>query len=254
MKIEPINSKYTKIVGSLFLLLTIQLSIVVFGISHIISPFAMSPIIQTVVAQVDQAFKTYDNPKFGLTVPYPPTWSVDELRKDPATASNNSIVAIFKSPAEGQNDKYLENVIVNVQGPRSDIKSLEQYTQNSVKAFNNMSDTIKITQSRSDTLAGLPAHKLEYTSSAPNGLNLKKMQVFTVVNNNTASSWGHHYPAAVYAKQVARILVPGGIVIMDIRRKSMGIDEMRQAGFRYIGQVPDHSHKCYRWIFTHDGE
>jgi hypothetical protein len=186
IKMEPINSKNTKIVGSLFLALTIQLSIMVFGISHIVTPFAMSPIIQTVVAQVDQAFKTYDNPKFGLTVPYPPTWSVDELRKDPATASNNSIVAIFKSPAEGQNDKYLENVIVNVQGPRSGIKSLEQYTQNSVKAFNNMNDTIKITQSRSDTLAGLPAHKLEYTSSAFKGLNLKKMQVFTVVNNNTA--------------------------------------------------------------------
>jgi hypothetical protein len=73
-----------------------------------------------------------------------------------------------------------------MQGPRSDISSLETYTQNSLAAFNNMSDTIKITKSGKDTLAGLPAHQLSYTSSGIAGLNLEKMQVFTVLNNNTA--------------------------------------------------------------------
>jgi hypothetical protein len=167
-------SKNRKIAGSLFLALTIQLSIVIIGSS------------QSAHAQVDEAFKTFENPKFGLTLTYPPNWSVDEIRKDPAAPSNNSIVAIFKSPSQGQNDKYLENVIINIQGPRSDIASLETYTQNSLKAFNNMSDTIKIIKSAKDTLAGLPAHQLTYTSSGIQGLNLQKMQVFTVVNNNTA--------------------------------------------------------------------
>ena len=111
---------------------------------------------------------------------------MDELRNDPAAPSNNSIVAIFKSPSQGQNDKYLENVIINIQGPRSDIASLETYTSNSVKAFTNMSDTIKITKQSKDTLAGLPAHQLLYTSTGIPGLNLEKMQVFTVINNNTA--------------------------------------------------------------------
>ena len=141
---------------------------------------------QSIYAQVDEAFKTYENPKFGLTLTYPPDWTVDELRNDPAAPSNNSIVAIFKSPSQGQNDKYLENVIINVQGPRSDIASLETYTANSVKAFTNMSDTIKITKQGKDTLAGLPAHQLFYTSTGIPGLNLEKMQVFTVLNNNTA--------------------------------------------------------------------
>ena len=169
-----IYAKNTKIVGSILLAVSIQLSVLMFGLS------------QSTHAQVDEAFKTYENPKFGLTVSYPPNWSVDELRNDPAAASNNSIVAIFKSPSQGQNDKYLENVIVNIQGPRPDISSLEVYTQNSEKAFNNMSDTIKITKSGKDTLAGLPAHQLLYTSTGIPGLNLEKMQVFTVVNNNTA--------------------------------------------------------------------
>jgi eukaryotic-like serine/threonine-protein kinase len=174
MKSGKIYSKNTKVIGSLLLALTIQISMVMFGLSH------------STYAQVDEAFKTYENPKFGLTMSYPPNWSVDELRNDPAAPSNNSIVAIFKSPSQGQNDKYLENVIVNVQGPRQDISSLETYTANSEAAFKNMSDTIKITKSGKDTLAGLPAHQLLYTSSGIPGLNLEKMQVFTVINNNTA--------------------------------------------------------------------
>ena len=168
------RSRNTTIVISVYLALTIQLSIMVAGLSN------------STYAQVDEAFKTYENQKFGLTVSYPPTWSVDELRKDPAVPSNNSIIAIFKSPSQGQNDKYLENVIVNIQGPRSNIKSLEIYTENSLKAFNNMSDTIKITKSIKDTLSGFPAHQLQYTSTGIPGLTLQKMQEFTVVNNNTA--------------------------------------------------------------------
>lgn len=169
-----VNIKNRKLDFSLYVILTIQLSLLAVGLS------------QSANAQVDEAFKTYENPKFGLTVSYPPAWSVDELRKDPAAPSNNSIVAIFKSPSQSPNDKYLENVIVNIQGPRSDITSLEKYTDNSIKAFNNMSDTIKITKQGKDTLAGLPAHQLLYTSTGIPGLTLEKMQVFTVVNNNTA--------------------------------------------------------------------
>lgn len=158
----------------LFLMLTLQLSVVTVGLS------------QSAHSQVDELFKTYENPKFGLTVTYPPNWTVDELRNDPAVPSNNSIVAIFKSPSQGQNDKYLENVIINIQGPSSDIASLEVYTNNLLKEFNNMSDTIKITKEGKDTLAGLPAHQLLYTSTGIPGLNLEKMQVFTVVNNSSA--------------------------------------------------------------------
>jgi hypothetical protein len=173
MKDAMTNSK-TKIAASVFLVLTIQLSLVIVGL------------VQSAHAQVDEAFKNYDNPKFGLSLSYPPNWTVDEIRKDPSVPSNNSIVAIIKSPSQGPNDKYLENVIINIQGPRSDITSLESYTANSLKAFNNMSDTIKITKSSKDTLSGIPAHQLIYTSTGIQGLTLQKMQVFTVVNNNTA--------------------------------------------------------------------
>ena len=138
---------------------------------------------QSNASQVKEAFKTYENPGFGLTLTHPPTWSVEELRSDPTESSDNSIVAIFKSQSQGENDMYLENVIINVQGPRSDIKSLEAYTRDSTQAFKNMSDTIKITKQGKDTLAGFPAHRIEYTSTGIPGLDLKKMQVFTVLDN-----------------------------------------------------------------------
>jgi serine/threonine-protein kinase len=183
-------SRNRKIISSLFLAVAIQLSITIVGLS------------QSTHAQVDEAFKTYENQKFGLTLSYPPSWTVDELRTDPAAPSNNSIVAIFKSPSQGPNDKYLENVIINVQGPRSDIASLETYTANSVAAFTNMSNTIKITKQGKDTLAGLPAHQLLYTSTGIPGLNLEKMQVFTVVNNNTAYVVTFGAEAAEYDKNI----------------------------------------------------
>jgi hypothetical protein len=186
-------SKYKKIAGFLFLVLIIQLSVVMIGLS------------QSGHAQVDEAFKTYENPKFGLTLTYPPDWTVDEIRKDPAVPSNNSIVAIFKSPSQGPNDKYLENVIVNIQGPRSDIASLETYTENSLKAFNNMSDTIKITKSGKDTLSGIPAHQLIYTSTGIQGLTLQKMQDFTVVNNNTAYVFTYGAEVPQYSKNLQNI-------------------------------------------------
>lgn len=185
-------STKTKIVGSLFLALTIQLSLAIVGLS------------QSTYGQVDQAFKPYENEKFGLTLTYPPNWTVDELRNDPIKPSNNSIVAIFKSPSQGQNDKYLENVIINIQGP-SNLGPLEAYAENSIKAFNNMSDTIKITKSGKDTLAGLPAHQLLYTSTGIQGLNLEKMQVFTVVNNNTAYVVTYGAEQAEYDKHIQDI-------------------------------------------------
>ena len=191
MKRCKINSKNRKIASSLFLALTIQLSIVMIGLS------------QSAHAQVDEAFKNYENPKFGLTLTYPPDWTVDEIRNDPAAPSNNTIVAIFKSPTQGENDKYLENVIINVQGPRSDIASLETYTSNSLKAFNNMSDTIKITKQGKYTLAGLPGHQLIYTvSTNTSGLNLQNMQVFTVINNNSAYVVTFRAETAEYDKYI----------------------------------------------------
>jgi serine/threonine-protein kinase len=156
--------------------------------------FPASPFVQTSDAQVNETsdvqsnstFKTYENPNFGLSMSYPSAWSVEEYRNDPEEPADNSIVVIFKTESQGENDKYLENVIINVQGPTSDIESLETYRKESIQSFRSMSD-IKITESMEDTLSGFPAHQLQYTSRlltpTSQDLNLKKIQVFTVLDN-----------------------------------------------------------------------
>lgn len=175
------KSKNIKIVTALFLALTIQLSILSVGLSH---GSVLSSIIQTANAQADDAVKPYENEKFGLTLSYPSNWAEHEFRNDPAAPRNNSIVVAFNSQPEDENDKFVQSVYLMVQGPNNNIKSLEQYTANSLKAFGNLTNA-KIEQTGKDTLAGIPATQIVFTTSQQ-GVNQKKMQVFTVINNNTA--------------------------------------------------------------------
>ncbi len=133
----------------------------------------------------NMTFKTYENPGFGLSIQYPSTWAGMQLREDPFAQTNTSIVAILEAPRENQSDSYRENLVIGVQGPLEENISLEEYTQNSVNAFRTMDDRIRILESFPSTLSGLPAHQIIYLSGLQN-LNLKKMQVFTIVNDNSA--------------------------------------------------------------------
>jgi hypothetical protein len=129
--------------------------------------------------------KTYENPGFGLSIVYPSSWAGIQLRADPFSQTKTSIVAIFEAPRENLSDSYRENLILSVQGPLEDTISLDEYTQNSLNAFRSMSDRISILESSPSTLSGLPSHEITYTSGLQN-LTLKKMQIFTIINNNTA--------------------------------------------------------------------
>ena len=129
--------------------------------------------------------KTYENPGFGITIQYPSTWTGIQLRANPFAPTDTSIVASFEAPVENQSDLYRENLIFGVQGPIPEDITLEEYTENSLNEFRNMSKRVRILESSSTTLAGLPAHEITYTSNLQ-GLNLTKSQIFTIVNNNTA--------------------------------------------------------------------
>ena len=129
--------------------------------------------------------KTYENPGFGITIQYPSTWTGIQLRANPFAPTDTSIVASFEAPVENQSDLYRENLIFGVQGPIPEKITLEEYTENSLNEFHNMSKRVRILESSSTTLAGLPAHEITYTSNLQ-GLNLTKSQIFTIINNNTA--------------------------------------------------------------------
>lgn len=63
-------------------------------------------------------------------------------------------------------------------------------------------------------------------------------------------AWGHHFPINTYLDLAKRSLNGGGCIIVDIRRKSDGYNEMLGAGFRMHQELPAFSHKCSRFVFV----
>jgi SAM-dependent methyltransferase len=61
-------------------------------------------------------------------------------------------------------------------------------------------------------------------------------------------SWGFHYQVSYYAEMVRRSLNRGGRVILDIRNRSDGLQEMLDAGFKLIG-IAQVSKKAKRAVF-----
>lgn len=62
-------------------------------------------------------------------------------------------------------------------------------------------------------------------------------------------SWGHHFPVDCYLGLVRDCLVPGGIVLTDIRKGTDGIAKLETEGLARIASIPAHSVKCDRIIF-----
>lgn len=63
-------------------------------------------------------------------------------------------------------------------------------------------------------------------------------------------SWGHHYPIGIYLEPVQRILKPNGMLILDIRRKTDGVEQLYAAGFCRVDRIEDRSEKCDRLMFV----
>lgn len=61
-------------------------------------------------------------------------------------------------------------------------------------------------------------------------------------------SWGFHYPVATYLQEAARVLAPGGILIMDVRRDSGGLEELRAVfpNLTTIAEQPKFLRLCAR--------
>jgi eukaryotic-like serine/threonine-protein kinase len=129
-------------------------------------------------------FRTFENIAFGLRMLYPSDWSVTEVKSTLSPNASTSAVAFFKAPVETPSDLYQENVIINMKGPSPDDLTLRDYTENSLNTFLNMPN-IRLLQSFPNTLAGLPAHMVIYSENSE-GIDIQKMQIWTIVDNDTA--------------------------------------------------------------------
>jgi SAM-dependent methyltransferase len=64
----------------------------------------------------------------------------------------------------------------------------------------------------------------------------------------SSRSWGHHYPISTYLNQVAGAVRPGGLLLIDIRRDTDGLQQLAAAGFEVVTRIPDPSVKCGRFL------
>jgi eukaryotic-like serine/threonine-protein kinase len=171
---------------------TMMLPILTISIASLI--YCMCPLIaelgplnasaQETSSNKNSNFRTFENIAFGLRMLYPSDWSVTEVKSTLSPNASTSAVAFFKAPIESPSDVYQENVILNIKGPSPDDLTLKDYTENSLNAFRNMPN-IRLLQSFPNTLAGLPAHMVIYSENSE-GIVIEKMQIWTIVDNNTA--------------------------------------------------------------------
>ena len=121
---------------------------------------------------------SYTDPSSGITVQYPSSWDIRDV--DPSLRAPDTISATRLLPP-GQNDTgFIDNVVISVNNVSN--TTMGQYTEGVLAQYNNLSGAINITKSEPTTLAGNPAHGIEYLESHP-GQPLKKLQVWTIVGD-----------------------------------------------------------------------
>jgi hypothetical protein len=128
--------------------------------------------------------RSYVNPVFGISVEYPSTWSAFELNsrfRDNVTYG----VALLRAPLENASDKYAEGVRFGMQIFKVNNVTLNDYTSSILNSYRNATG-IKILDSSPTTLSGQPAYRIVYTDDRVEGIKLKKMQVWSVLNNSKA--------------------------------------------------------------------
>jgi hypothetical protein len=121
---------------------------------------------------------SYTDPSSGITLQYPSSWEIRDV--DPSLRPPDTISSTRLLPP-GQNETgFIDNVVISVNNVTN--TTLGQYTEEVLGQYNNLSDVITITKSEPSTLAGNPAHAIEYLDNSQDQ-PLKKIQIWTVVGD-----------------------------------------------------------------------
>jgi PsbP-like protein len=130
----------------------------------------------------NSTIRNYTNPLFGISVEYPSDWSAFEMNS--LFPSNDSYAAaLLRAPLENSSDKFAERILFGVQYSNFNNVTLDTYTSDSLAAYQNASG-IQILEATPTTLSNQPAHGIVYTDDSIEGIKLKKIQAWTVLNNS----------------------------------------------------------------------
>ena len=125
----------------------------------------------TAAAATEVKFIPYENSTYGIKIQYPSNWIKQESQNQ-----TSSFIVGFNSPP-GTGFAY-----ITIEGGRQlpQNVSLEQFSNASIDGIRQSSPGFNLTESNATALAGIPAHKIVYTSLAQSGRELELMQVWTL--------------------------------------------------------------------------
>jgi hypothetical protein len=118
-------------------------------------------------------FQTYSNRDFGIKMQYPSNW----IKLDLSRNNSSVLVVAFKTPA-GSPLGSLNILGGNVSSSNVTLAALVNTTINHLRQTGKI---VHLISSAPATLAGNPAHKIVYTTVAPQGFDLKAMQLISLV-------------------------------------------------------------------------
>jgi eukaryotic-like serine/threonine-protein kinase len=134
-----------------------------------------TPANRTTSGKISTNFQTYSNLAFGIKMKYPHTW----LKLDLSRNNSSVLVVAFKTPV-GSPLGSLNILAGNVSSGNVTLAALVSTTINHLRQTGKILHLISSTPT---TLAGNLAHKLVYTTMAPQGIELEAMQLISLVGN-----------------------------------------------------------------------
>ena len=140
--------------------------------------------------KVSTNFQTYSNVAFGIKMIYPSNW----LKLDLSRNDSSVLVVAFKTPV-GSPLGSLNILGGNVSSGNVTLSALVSTTINHLRQTGKILHLISSTPT---TLAGNLAHKLVYTTMAPQGFELEAMQLVSLVGKK-AYFITYAVPTANYA-------------------------------------------------------
>lgn len=152
---------------------------------------------RTTSGKLSTNFQTYSNVAFGIKMIYPSNW----LKLDLSRNNSSVLVVAFKTPV-GSPLGSLNILGGNVSSGNVTLAALVSTTINHLRQTGKMLHLISSTPT---TLAGNLAHKLVYTTMAPQGFELEAMQLISLVGKK-AYFITYAVPTANYATYLPIIL------------------------------------------------
>lgn len=118
------------------------------------------------------------------------------------------------------NQRY-DNIVKLYLLDKTEINKQVFYKFNSTGAFYNSLETAK----KMLSINGLSGDRITLMEARKDNKILVDDKMDLVIS---LLSWGHHYPVSVYLDEVDRILAPHGLLIMDVRAGTSGLDELQK--------------------------